>query len=270
MGPIIIGALAIAAWVATEPAATPVRAVRNWMGGSTSYNWAPFTDEVRARVVGVTTAQESGGKFWAVNPNSERFKDPKNAPGVSWGILQWTQKSGNLGIVLDACRAADKPTFDATVAPFSADELVRVCRAGSLGTVNGKVLWDAAWVKVFQALGRVPIFQQVQTWFAANGSHMKAAVKTCIMLGLESEKGLALAFDRATQQGEGWIVKAATSIAANWKSTGRTPDYEGRLKALADSASARANGNPWEDDVNRRIKSVLARTDLSDTSVRAA
>lgn len=269
MTPVLIaGLVGLVAWAATEP--TAVAAVRNRLGAVSTADFGPFTPEVRFRVVQNTTAHESGGKPWAVNANTERFKDPPG-PGVSWGILQWTQKSGHLGRVLDACRATNPVEFDRIVGGTAiAQELIRVCKQGGNPnvTVNGRLLWDPAWVKVFDALGRVTAFGEVQAWYAANGAHMKAAAQVCVLLGLESERGLALAFDRATQQGEGWVVKAAKELAGRWYAAG-FPAYEERLKALADAALSRARGNPWESTVKERVQSVFNSRTLSDSSLKA-
>ena len=79
---------------------------------------------------------------------------------------------------------------------------------------------------------------------------------------------LALAFDRATQQGEGWIVKAAKELAGRWYAAG-FPPYEDRLKALADSALSRARGSAWESIVKERVQSVFNSRTLSDSSLKA-
>ena len=218
--------------------------------------------DVRVRVVRVIAQTEGGGRFDAINPNNEGKKNPPG-PGLSFGFIQWTQESGHLGELLARMREADRVTFDAVVGgPSVADELIRTTRAGSLAPVAGAVLWDPRWTSKFIALGRHPAFIEAQLNQAADGIHMQKAIEAARSIGILSERGLALAFDRAVQQGEYGTAALASRLADAWSVDG-WPSYVDRLGRFAAAAVLKAPAT-YQADVKRRVEAILTDPGLSD------
>lgn len=216
-----------------------------------SYGW-------RLRVATRIATFEGGKRFDAVNPNNERHTNPPG-PGLSYGFIQWTQGSGNLGKLCAAMRAQDKTTFDAIMGgPALADELMRVLSKPSLSAVGGRVLWDSVWTTRFKALAKHAPFNEVQLRMAATGAHMEAGITVARLLGLDSERGLTLAFDRCVQQGEYGIPRLARSLREKWVAW---PSYSDRMQAFGQAAIDRSGGR---EDVTTRVRAILADADLSD------
>lgn len=233
-------------------------------GRSTAFG---LSRDVRLSVVRKVAQSEGGGRFDAINPNRERFNKPPG-PGLSFGFIQWTQESTHLGALLQLMRDADRATFDAVVGGSAvADELLRVTKAGSLAPVNGAVLWDPAWTSRFVALGRHPRFIECQLQMASTGIHMEKAVEAARALALLSERGLALAFDRAVQHGEYGTASLARRMGEDWAESG-WPDYVDRLGRFAARAVLQISPT-YQDDARRRVDGILRDPNLSDAALEA-
>lgn len=217
----------------------------------------PGLDDDLLRRAAYRVAEFEGRKrFDAINANTD-------GAGLSFGFKQDTQKSGNLGVLCKAMRRSDPLTFDAVVGSSAlANELIRVLSKPSLEPVAGRVLWDPWWTSKFVALGRHPPYQAVQLDVAIHGSHMKAAIKVCQLLTLNSERGVTLAFDRCVQQGEYGTPEMAASLRRAWPSP--WPSYPDRMKAFGDAAMAKKK---YRSDVVRRVRELLADPNLSDDPI---
>ncbi len=143
------------------------------------------------------------GSYWSVQRNLD-------GQGVSYGILQWTQKGGGLFDVLIAMRVADPAQFDAAFGgSASAGRLIAQVQVKSLGPVDGANLWDPPWLARFDAAGRVPAFQAAQRDLAKRGEYMKGAIAIAKLLGVSSERALVICYNRTVHQG----VEGATGPA---------------------------------------------------------
>lgn len=132
--------------------------------------------------------------------------------GVSYGILQWTQRGGGLGEVLAAMRAADPAQFAQTFgAPWP--ELLAATAAQSLEPVAGALLWREPWLSRFRAAGRVPAFQAAQVRLASQGPYMRAAATIAGLLGVKTERAMALYFNRTVHQGAAGATAVARDLA---------------------------------------------------------
>jgi len=151
------------------------------------------------RVIERVSGHEGG--YASLNRNTD------NA-GLSFGILQWSQATGQLGVLLQRMRAADPPRFEAIFGPHW-EALLQATKAGSLGPVAGAVLWTSPWAERFARAGSDPVFQAVQRRLAREGEHMRGAIAASEALGIATERALALLYDTAVQQGPG----AALTIA---------------------------------------------------------
>lgn len=145
--------------------------------------------------------------------------------GLSYGVLQWTQRSGSLGHLLSLMHAAEPERFAACFGP-NASALIDVALAGELDPVDGKQLWQEPWLSRFHQAAQDPRLVAVQYRLAADGQHMAGAVSAARALDVLTVRGLAVCFDRCVQQG----AVGAGSIArrlAEWHSgeKGRRPAH---------------------------------------------
>ncbi len=149
---------------------------------------------------------EHEGSYWSVQPNID-------GNGVSYGILQWTQKSGSLGRLLREMAAADPIAFGRFFGASWA-KLLEVTARASLESVDGAVLWAEPWVSRFTAAGRWPAFQQVQARDAAESEYMTGAVQVATLLGVNSERAMVLCYNRTVQQGPAGALGPAKRLVA--------------------------------------------------------
>lgn len=149
-------------------------------------------------------AKNEGGGYGALNRNTD-------GQGLSYGMFQWSQRSGSLGTLLMAMAQASLPDFTRIFGVPWEDLLEQVAK-GSLDPVGGVLLWEEPWVSRFKAAAQVPAFQQVQRNLAATGPYMQAALAVAQRLGVTTQRGLALCLDRAVQQGPGGFRGALAAI----------------------------------------------------------
>lgn len=196
------------------------------------------------------TRQHEGG-FGSVNANSD-------GNGVSYGILQWTQRGGALGPLLAAAKAADPDAFAADFGPY-ADELLRVTAATSkearMAPVGGVVLWDPSWVARFAGAGQQAYMQNAQLHMAAYGAHMDAAVHIAKMLDTTTERSLILIFNRTVHQGVGGARACAGELTALWQAHPETrpATVNARLAQFAWICADRFRFRPEEPEVNSSL-----------------
>ena len=179
--------------------------------------------EVLDRVIARVSRHE--GTFDSMNLNG-------SGAGMEFGILQWSQRPGQLGVLLTAMAQADPERFVATFGPHSR-ELLAATRTASMGPVGEAVLWKEPWVSRFRAAGRDPVWQQVQVALARGGEHMRGAVEAWKVLGVADQRALALSFDTSVQQGPRFAVRLAREVAGRG-----IADTERRLWAYAEGGAA--------------------------------
>jgi hypothetical protein len=166
---------------------------------------AMITDMGR-RIVRHVLASESGGRYTAINKNTD-------GAGISVGLIQWSQAGGGLAGLLDAM-LADAPDRVRLYLGASTDAVVEVARAKSLAPVEGQVLWSEHWLPRWRALLGDTVLQATQDRVVMSGEHMRGAVDAARTLGLSSVRALTLLFDRAVQQGPGRVRSVASRVAA--------------------------------------------------------
>ncbi len=149
---------------------------------------------------------EHEGNFWSVQANLD-------GNGVSYGILQWTQKSGSLGRLLREMAATDPVAFGRFFGASWAKVLDVTGRA-SMEAVDGVALWAEPWVSRFNAAGRWPAFQQVQARVAAESEYMAGAVEIARLLGVSSERAMTLYYNRTVHQGASGALGPARRLVA--------------------------------------------------------
>lgn len=176
---------------------------------------APLDDAAQLGLVRWTAEFESGRTYDAVNPN-------RDGQGLSWGIVQFSQRSGSLGRLLATCREAARERFDALVGgPDIADELLTVVTAatpdGRLAPVRGNPLWSPSWGAIFQQLGAAPEVVRCQN-VAAVQFFLKPNLRFARWMGFDTDRALALLYDRCVHMGNGggtsWVASTAFPLAA--------------------------------------------------------
>ncbi len=141
--------------------------------------------------------------------------------GLSFGILQWTQKSGNLGVLLAAMHEADPAGFASLFGP-SWRKVLDVTARASLEPVDDANLWDEPWASRFAAAGRHPPFIEVQWSLAQVGDHWRGAEAVAARLRVRTERSMTLFFDRSVHQGPAGFSRTAERLLAAYAREGRT------------------------------------------------
>ena len=165
-----------------------------------------------ARVIARVTHHEGG--YDSLNRNTD-------GAGLSFGILQWAQKPGSLGTLLNAMAQSDPAAFTRIFGP-SWKQLLATATAGSLAPVAGEVLWKRPWTTRFKEAGQYEVFRAVQRRTAQQGIHFRGAVDAARILGIATERSMALFFDTAVQQGPGAATKVARQALAYRQRAGQT------------------------------------------------
>ena len=155
-----------------------------------------------ARVIARVSRHEGG--YESLNRNTD-------GAGLSFGILQWAQKPGSLGALLVAMQQADPEAF-ARIFGASWQKLLTTTKSGSLASVGGEVLWKRPWTTRFKEAGQYELFRAVQRRMAQQGIHFRGAIDAARILGIATERSMALFFDTAVQQGAGAATKVARQV----------------------------------------------------------
>ena len=239
----------------------------------------------------IERVSEHEGRYDSLNRDTD-------GAGLSYGILQWTQKTGDLAVLLAAMFEADANAFKRIFGPKWA-ELLELTKNQSREPLDGGVLWKDPWVDRFREAGRYPVFQAVQRKLARKGVHFRGAVDVSKIMGVATERAMALFFDTAVQQGAGASRQVARRVKAHFEQQGRTSvPYGELLRAYAQGAADRLRrttdpksqprskrlswvkvGNEWHlfarnqdlyAGVHRRRFAILADERLEDVAVTVA
>jgi hypothetical protein len=199
----------------------------------------PLTIEIKKRIIERIAKFESGrDRYSAINPDGEyegRFGTSHPAyhryhVGLSYGLIQFTQDSGLLGRLLVMMRDRDGQAFSQTFGgdPKILKQLIDVTtaegtpsrkapngRSQRVQPVGGADLWREPWLSRFRQAGQHVPFQAAQNQLAAE-SFLDPMLKFAGWMGLDTERALAMAVDRAIQMGGGgaarWIISVAGPI----------------------------------------------------------
>lgn len=188
--------------------------------------------------VDVVIRTESGGNYGAQNQNTD-------GAGLSYGLMQWTQSSGNLGKLLLRLFEADPEGFKrifggADPALLLLQTTNARSRASRLAPVAGAVLWGPPWTARFTAAGQHLPFQQAQWAELWASEHWQGAEEVVSILGVRSQRAYALAFDRSVHQGPKSAVKLAEQVRDRLTANGSVRMRSGAiLQSYAASAAAR-------------------------------
>ena len=187
--------------------------------------------DIAARVIDYVANGESKGKFWAQNRNTDH-------QGLSYGLIQWTQRGGALGKLLTAMNTADKASFSRT---FGADAglLLKTTTSPTEAVRMSLPLWSEPWTSRFTAAGHVRAFQLVQAQAAATGASWQSALEIAKTFNTWTERALVLFFDRANHHGGYGARKLANALKAELTSSGPVRvSYPDLLAAYAKRCAA--------------------------------
>ena len=224
----------------------------------------------RLHIIEVVADLETGDdKYAAINPDGE-YNDPtsphyhKTHVGLSWGFVQFAQRYGALGQVLDACRRRDQRAgtdfFSDVFGRTQVDELLRVTAAadeeGRLAPVAGAPLWDVPWLDRFRQAGAITVFQEAQREMA-DQIFFVPNLKLAAGLGINTPRALAMLYDRCVHMGPGggasWVVKTVGPIRSR-------ADRDAALKRLGFPSLAAfktdaglAGDDRWGPDVHAAL-----------------
>ena len=247
--------------------------------------------DIAARVIDYVANGESKGKFWAQNRNTD-------GQGLSYGLLQWTQRSGALGKLLASMNASDPAAFARTFGPDAA-LLLRTTSSPTESVRLSLPLWTEPWTSRFTAAGQIRAFQLVQSEAAATGASWQAALDIARTLNTWTERALVLFFDRANHHGGYGARKLANALKAELTSSGSVRvSYPELLAAYARTCAApyrrssppeqltTSSGKTWKKVgaewhlyagkadlyaiIVRRTGEILRDPGLTDTALEAA
>jgi hypothetical protein len=212
-----------------------------------------MSDAWKDRVVDAVVADGEQSSADAVNANTdEQF--------LSYGFLQWTQRSGELGKMLRRASTSFPLDFARTFGP-SANRVVEVATSGQDIAVDGASLYEEPWLSRFRAAGRQPWMVAVQRNHALSGFHWSQAMKAAEILGATTERELALVFDRAVVAPGRVPASARAAVAAN-------PSLRGLQLAAAFFGVELSNvSERWREQHAARLDRLLANKRIGDVAV---
>jgi hypothetical protein len=202
----------------------------------------PFDIKSRIALIAAAGRFESGPDgYAAINADGEfQGKFPghpaqgKYHNGLSYGIVQFSQDSGNLGRLLLMMRERAPEKFKQVFGPDS-DELIHITnlsgppssqapngRSARVQPIGGADLWEPVWLARFREAANKDLFEAGRQLF--NGAQNELASITYLdpmlpfaaWMGMNTERALGVILDRSIQMGPAaarrWITEAAGPI----------------------------------------------------------
>ena len=174
--------------------------------------------------------------------------------GVTWGIIGFTLKHGELTRIIKSAFAQDEALVRACfgdktgelMAILDAPLSQQLEWADSISLGSSKATLAEPWKTGFRMLGEAPLAQQLQLE-RVRDAYYTPALATARKFGIKSEVGTALCFDIHVQNGG---VKAAAENVVRSKMQEGMPESDVRLliaNAVADNALPQ-----WREDVRTR------------------
>ncbi len=174
-----------------------------------------LTNEEIFRIVREVAAADSGDAGYSAVVTDADYPASQRQFGLAFGLTLFTQESGRLGSVLRLMKQRDPAAF-AEIFGADADALLAVTNTPSaaerLASAGGQPLWSPNWVERFRRAGEVPACQYAQNEEAIEGQ-FRPMLRVALLMGLASDRALAMAYDRVVTQGLGgglrWVVETA-------------------------------------------------------------
>ena len=250
----------------------------------------PLTADIKRQIIERVTNLESGRtRHDAINPDGEfkgRFgrEDPhfqKAHRGLSYGIAGFNQDDGTLGQLLVLMRDRDPTAFENTFGPDAALMLQTVTAPGPrsieaedgrstrVQKVAGADLWEEPWVSRFRTAAEYPAFQAAQNQLTAE-LYLDPVLPYADWLGIASERGIAILFDRAMQMGVAPGMKIVVDAVGPIKTEAQraaaldalfAPGEDATLEAFQELAGITRTGE-WNPESHAAL--IGALRDLDD------
>jgi hypothetical protein len=216
--------------------------------------WAAVTNNapipsLRERCLGLTSTFEGHG-FTLAQGNFD-------GAGVTWGIIGFTLKGGELTKIVNAAHASDAALVrdcfgdctDTLLNVLGQPQAQQLAWSDSVSSGASKVTLAEPYKSGFRKLGESTLGQQLQQE-RVDASYFKPALATAKAYGLTTELGVALAFDIHVQNGG---IKSSVGAKVRAQTTGMS-EKDVRVaiaNGVADSALA-----AWREDVRTRKLTV--------------
>jgi len=175
--------------------------------------------------------------------------------GLTWGIIGFTLKNGEVQAILNEVARNHASCLDSAFGGLASQlrkmlaadrpQQMDWARSISLGTQRYKIL--AEWAEAFEALGDFPEVQALQ--MARVEQYWAIATRDFKHFGLATERGLALCFDVAVQNGG--LDKNEREDAA-WEERKKPGRVERDRLALIGNVVADHSSATWREAVRRR------------------
>jgi hypothetical protein len=171
----------------------------------------------------VAVAHSGDAAYSAVSADAE-FSTPGHPDagsrhlGLGFGLVLFTQESGQLGAVLELWRARTPAGFAEALGP-SARSVIEVTGGpdaqSRLAPVDGMPLWADSWLARFRAGGTAAECQAAQNQHAIE-AQFRPAMALAVHLGLDTERTLAMVYDSVVARGLGsglrWVVQTCAPL----------------------------------------------------------
>lgn len=212
----------------------------------------PFTPV--ARFVWLTALFETGGAFGSMNLNTDGC-------GVSFGILQWSQSSGQLHTLLKACLTSEPSTFgqimDGTdVVDYTGKANGGVDAKGRAVDPNFELTAEP-WKSRFSALGTGPTMQRVQLDLATAAYAGNLIRMQQYATAIRSQRGFGFLLDLANQFGAGRVKQF-------YQANATSGDTEAAVLLKLENAFSNIASPQFQPQVRARRAFFRTTTLLSD------
>ena len=211
--------------------------------------------EGMTRIMSVTSQFEGGGRFAAMNLNTDQA-------GLSFGLIQWAQKPGRLNELLRIFQQAESERFVRTFGSGDAglaDRLVAHTAKPRGGTDAKGLTTDPqfdlindAWLRRFRGAALDRTLQRLQVDAAIKAFKGSLDQLRQYAPELKSERAIAFMLDLANQHGDGGARNIYQSVGASAAHPGE-PDL---LLAIQNESVRRVRAQFGEGD---EVASTLAR-----------
>ena len=225
-------------------------------GKITGETWSKLMGEEPPRILDrclQLTGDFEGHGFQAVAGNFD-------GAGLTWGIIGFTLKSGEIQKILTEVRQNHPALVDQAFGGLK-DELITVFEkerseqldwADSISIGIHKNRIKEPWEEAFETLGTFPEVQEVQ--LQRVGEYWDIAVRDSERFGLETEMGIALCFDIAVQNG-GIDFRNENNRIGRWIDS--NPGATDRDKRVLIADVVAENGRPqYVEDVRKRKRTI--------------
>ncbi|HKR62787.1 MAG TPA: peptidoglycan-binding protein [Thermoanaerobaculia bacterium] len=226
----------------------------NVSGNVDDSTWTAITGQpmpsLRDRCLALTSTFEGHG-FTLAQGNFD-------GAGVTWGIIGFTLKGGELASIIRSAHASDA-TIVETCFGTGADTLLQVCGqpwdeqlawSNTVSSGAQKETLAEPFKSGFARLGESPLGQQLQQQ-RVDEDYYKPALATAQKYGLKTELGIALCFDLHVQNGG---ISAAAGAAVRVQMRAGMAERDVRI-AIANAVADRSIA-AWREDVRKRKLTV--------------